>query len=159
MVKSTQFYSEKSDNGMVLRNGKIINCLSSTRLFNLLNIIVSDTYYVPKKYQLIKKKNCCMDCRMLNNFLYILQKFGNDITNHPRLNRIYNLCKDKTKQFIDELEEDAIKHNCSCGELYLNEFKRLYPFYNQPTKYQKALYFYFASRMNRDVAGKIIDYL
>ena len=100
-----------------------------------------------------------MDCCMLNKFLYILQNFYNDISNHPRLKTIYNLCKNKVKEFIDELELDVIKHKCTCGKLYLNAFKRLYPLYNQPPNYQKVLYFDLASRMNRDVAEKIINYL
>lgn len=148
----TPFYHIEYKDGMRLRNGKKINCFQSTLLYkefvNLQNIYTKKT---PLPYYY-----CRRDCYILDCFIYFANFFHNEFHNYPILYTIYKAIKYKIDLFIKKIEEDG--YECSCfQETPLNELYNLKKLYNKELKYKKEIFFKLASRLNKDIALKIIN--
>ena len=148
----TPFYHIEYKGGMRLRNGKKINCFQSTLLYkefvNLQNIYTNKTS-LPYYY-------CKRSCYILDYFIWYAYFFHKEFHNNPILYKIFKIIRVKINEFIKKIEQEG--YECSCfQETPLNELYNLKKLYNKELKYKKEIFFKLASRLNKDVALKIID--
>jgi hypothetical protein len=154
-MKTNEYYSEKYDSGMLLRNGKRINCIYNSSVYKQLKNIYN---FSEEKGLWENGIYCSQRCEMLQRFINVLSKNYKILYENMRFCQLYYVVQDKIKKFIIDLKAGALENECECINYYSYELEKLNTFYNQPTKIHKELYFKLSTLMNKDVSYKILEY-
>ena len=163
MPNPIQYYSY---GGMKLRNGKTINCMTSSDYYkDIENFVGND-----KKCELMTY--CNYSCQLITTFIYITNKYKYDLHGGKNgkkstnglftLKKLYYIHRDKIEYFIREIAPINIHENhelyfCKCIKTFENDLLELKKWFKKPHITDMETYFDLATGLNKDVAGKIID--
>lgn len=132
------------------------------------NSSLQTTYlgYSRSRTYLILPKYCCINCKFYHKFIELTYKYrnilrGKDDNNSPspklnRLRKLYYTHKNKIDYCLKEIENRIF---CDCADFFKTQLLLLKKNYSIPHTSFQSTYFDLASRLNKDVAGVIIDFV
>lgn len=112
----TQYYCNE-DNGMRLRSGKVINCLTTSTLLHEIKQAISFSHF---GFNTKGERVTIITCFALQYILGVLEKFAEPIANDPCLFDFYKAILAKLPQLADDVKrkEKKIGEICTCSDFY-----------------------------------------
>ena len=167
MISPIQYYNIYDFEGMKLRSGTTINCMTSSNYYKQIENFVRND----RKGRLITY--CNHSCQLITTFIYITKTYKHDLhggkdgkksTNGLfTLKKLYYIHRDKIDYFLREIEQENIHdenhelYYCKCVKTFENELLELKKWFKKPHITDMETYFDLATGLNKDVAGMIID--
>lgn len=118
------------------------------------------------RHYFIIPKYCCINCKFYHKFIELTYKYrnilrGKDENNSPspklnRLRKLYYTHKNKIDYCLKEIENRIF---CDCADFFKTQLLLLKKNYKIPHTSFQSTYFDLASKLNKDVAGIIINFL
>jgi len=97
-----------TEDGMLLRSGKRLNCVINTPMFSDIQAFTRpDEYPQPTQHAYN-----CQKCQLVLDFLDILEKYHNYIREGKNWMKFYDACRVKLREFIRDF--DSVIYSCYC---------------------------------------------
>ena len=106
-ARFTLYPNISSDDGMVLRSGKKLNCVVNTPMFNDIQKFVNRELNMKNLYH-------CPKCRMIMDLFDILEDYHVNFREGKIWMKFYEMCRIKLEEFIRDF--DNVIFSCYCDD-------------------------------------------